>query len=385
MLKKLFYSICLLVLIIGQAAPQKGTAAEGIELYTAYTGISVTPGETIDYSFEVLNHTNTTQHVSLSIEGLQKGWQATINSDGWDVQQLSVKPGEPKSLSINVTVPLEVEKGNYQFTAVAEAESGLTAELPLAVTVSEQGTFRTELTSEQPNLEGHSDSSFEYKAELKNRTASEQNYALTSKAPEGWGVTFQADGKNVTSVTVDSNGTKEITVSVTPPETVKADTYEIPILASNESTSAELVLEAAISGKYSLEIKTPSGKLSDDITAGDEKTIDIVVKNTGTIPINDIALSSNKPTDWEVTFEPGSIPTIEPGKQETVQAIIKASENAIAGDYVVEMTATAPEASANAQFRMSVETSLIWGWIGVLIILGVVGGIYYLIRKYGRR
>ena len=367
------------------APAQKGVAAEGIELYTAYTGISVTPGETIDYSFEVLNHTNTTQHVSLSLDGLQEGWQALINSDGWDVQQLSVKPGEPKSLSINITVPLEVKKGNYQITAVAEADSGLTAELPLNITVSEQGTFRTELTSEQPNLEGHSDSSFEYKAEIRNRTASEQSYALTAQAPEGWGVTFQADGKNVTSVTVESNGTKEITVSVTPPETVKADTYEIPILASNESTSSELVLEAAISGKYSLELTTPSGKLSEDITAGDEKTIDIVVKNTGTIPINEISLTSTKPTDWEVTFEPGSIPTIEPGKQETVQATIKASDNAIAGDYVVEMTATAPEASANAQFRMSVETSLIWGWFGVLIILGVAGGIYYLIRKYGRR
>jgi len=36
-------------------------------------------------------------------------------------------------------------------------------------------------------------------------------------------------------------------------------------------------------------------------------------------------------------------------------------------------------------FRITVETSMLWGLIGVLIILVVIGGIYYLIRKYGRR
>ncbi|GAA0326153.1 NEW3 domain-containing protein [Bacillus carboniphilus] len=386
MFKKLFHSIILVGLLLGAVLPvPKGVAAEGIELYTPYTGISVTPGETIDYSMDVINHTSSNQSIQVSMNELLPEWEYTINSGGWDLQEISVQPGESESLSVNITVPLQVEKGTYTFKAVAEANSGLETELPLSVTVSEKGTFKTEMTTEQSNLEGDADSSFDYTAEIKNRTAEEQHYALIAEAPKGWTVDFEVDGKSVTSITVDSNATKNVKVSVSPATNVKSDTYQIPVRASNESTSAELVLEAAITGSYGIELSTPSGRLSEDITAGDEKTIDLVVKNTGTLPLQDISLTSSKPANWEVTFDPKKINKLEPGKSETIQATIKASKNAIAGDYVVEMEATAPESSSSAQFRMSVKTSMLWGWIGVFIIAGVIGGIFYLIRKYGRR
>jgi uncharacterized membrane protein len=68
-----------------------------------------------------------------------------------------------------------------------------------------------------------------------------------------------------------------------------------------------------------------------------------------------------------------------------VTATIKADKNAIAGDYVVSMTAKTAEKSSDATLRMTVKTSVLWGWIGILIIIAVIGGVYYLFRKYGRR
>ena len=47
--------------------------------------------------------------------------------------------------------------------------------------------------------------------------------------------------------------------------------------------------------------------------------------------------------------------------------------------------AKTPEVTADAQFRISVKTPLFWGWVGVLVILAAVGGVYCLFRKYGRR
>jgi uncharacterized membrane protein len=52
---------------------------------------------------------------------------------------------------------------------------------------------------------------------------------------------------------------------------------------------------------------------------------------------------------------------------------------------VVVMDAKTPEVTADAQFRISVKTPLFWGWVGVLVILAAVGGVYCLFRKYGRR
>ena len=57
----------------------------------------------------------------------------------------------------------------------------------------------------------------------------------------------------------------------------------------------------------------------------------------------------------------------------------------MAGDYVASLEANTAEKSATASVRVSVRTPLLWGWLGIMIILGALGGVYYLFRKYGRR
>ena len=59
---------------------------------------------------------------------------------------------------------------------------------------------------------------------------------------------------------------------------------------------------------------------------------------------------------------------IQPGQTARVFATVKATKNAIAGDYVTNIEARTQEISAKAQFRISVETSMLWGWMGILII-----------------
>ena len=66
-------------------------------------------------------------------------------------------------------------------------------------------------------------------------------------------------------------------------------------------------------------------------------------------------------------------------------ATIHADKNAIAGDYVTRLEASTPETSAEASFRVTVKTPLLWGWVGILIIMAALGSVYSLFRKYGRR
>ena len=80
-----------------------------------------------------------------------------------------------------------------------------------------------------------------------------------------------------------------------------------------------------------------------------------------------------------------TIAQLEPGKSETIKVTVTASDEAIAGDYVVTFSASSAETSSEATFRISVETSTLWGIVAVLIIALVVAGLYYIVRKYGRR
>jgi uncharacterized membrane protein len=52
---------------------------------------------------------------------------------------------------------------------------------------------------------------------------------------------------------------------------------------------------------------------------------------------------------------------------------------------MLNMECKTPEVSSKISFRISVETPLLWGWVGVLIILAALGSVWYLFRKYGRR
>ncbi|MBM7572403.1 NEW3 domain-containing protein [Aquibacillus albus] len=385
MLKRIVTVLIVLFMLGTSVVPTKTMASEHITLFTPFTGLSVTPGETIDYSVTVMNDSSQIENVAFEINNLPEGWEHTITASGRDIRQLSIKPNSEEDIDLEISVPLEVEKADYHFVLVARSNGTTLTTLPFLTTVSEQGTFETELSSEQPNLEGHADSTFSYSLDLKNRTADTQNYALNSGAPDGWGVQFQAGSKNVTSVSLEPNESKSITVDVTPPQNIKAGTYEIPIQAATGSTSADTTLEAVITGSYEIKISTPSGRLSTDITAGNDKTIDLVVENTGTAKLSSIDITASTPPNWESEFDMSTIPELEAGASKTIKATLTAPDDAIAGDYVTTFTAETAEASSDAAFRVSVETSTFWGFIGVFIILAVVGGLYYLIRKYGRR
>jgi len=377
-IKTKFFVLSLLgMMILGFC---RAETPKGITLYTPFTQISVPPGESIDYSVDVINGNEAVEDFVVSVSGIPQGWNYELKSGGWKIGQISVLPGEKKTLSLKVEVPVQVNKGSYRFKISAGTYS-----LPLTITVSAQGTYKTEFTTDQANMEGQASATFNYSANLRNRTAEEQLYAITADAPRGWNVSFRANGKQVTSVEVAPNATTNVSIEVKPPSQIEAGKFIIPVRAFTSSTSAELNFEAVITGSFTMELTTPTGLLSSSITAGDTKKIELEVRNTGSSELKGIEFSASKPADWDVTFEPNKIEALIAGGSMTVTALVKASRKAIPGDYVVKMTARTPEVSSTADFRMAVKTSMLWGWLGILVIAAVLGGVYYLFRKYGRR
>jgi len=355
--------------------------AQNLSLYTPYTKVSIPPGEAIDYAIDLINNSSAIKTTDIAVVGLPKGWDFELKSGDWRVEQLSVLPKEKKNFSLKVNVPLKINKGTYRFQVVAKGHTSL----PLMVVVSEQGTYKTEFTSDQTNMEGAANATFTYNATLRNRTAEQQVYALRAQTPPGWNISFRANGKQVSSVDIEANRTQDITIEIDPPDEIEAKTYKIPVLAGTTNTSAALDFEVVIKGSTKIELTTPTGLLSSDITAGDSKRVQLVVKNTGSGDLKNIEMKFSAPANWDVVFEPTKIPFLRSGSTDDVFATIKADKKAIAGDYVVNLEAKTPEVSSKASFRVSVETSLLWGWLGIFIILAALGGVYYLIRKYGRR
>ena len=247
---------------------------KSVILYTPYTKISVSPGASIDYSIDLINNTDQLTNANLSVSGLSSSWKHEMKSGGWSLSQLSVLPKEKKTFNLKVEVPLKVNKGNYHFVVYAG-----NAKLPLDVVVAQKGTYQTEFTTDQPNMQGNSKSTFTFSATLKNQTADQQLYALMANAPRGWNVVFKPNYKQATSAQVEANSTQNVSIDITPPANVEAGSYKIPVRAATGTTSAELELEVVVTGSYQMELTTPRGLLSTDVTAGDVKKIELEVLN----------------------------------------------------------------------------------------------------------
>lgn len=257
---------------------------------------------------------------------------------------------------------------------------GVSAQEGQDVSKSGDGSFKARLI----NLEAASNEVFRYNATLEN-SAKERVYELQADLPAGWLVTFRAEGSPVTSVRMDANKLQDIGIEINASHAAKPDKYTIPVRAISSDDTLALRLEAVVKGSYQIELTTPTGRLSEEIVAGSSRSIQLVVKNSGTIPLDNIELSSQLPTQWECRFEPSALPRLEPGKSIDVTATIQVPDKTIAGDYMAKLIAKNPNSQSEASFRIVVKTSLLSGWIGILVILLAVFLVYYLIRKYGRR
>jgi uncharacterized membrane protein len=240
-------------------------------------------------------------------------------------------------------------------------------------------------TTRLMNLEATSKETFRYNASLNNAGNRSKIYELTATLPPGWTSSFRVDGMQVSSFRLDSNKTQDLTIEITPSPEAKPGKYQIPVTATADQESLRLDLEAAVKGAYAVELTTPTGRLSDEVTEGTRKPIHLTVKNTGSLPLDALELAAQSPTKWDATFEPAKIDRLEPGKTLDVVANVHVPDKTIAGDYVSNFTVKNNNTNANAAYRVTVTTSWLAGWLGILVILLAIGIVYSLIRKYGRR
>lgn len=131
---------------------------------------------------------------------------------------------------------------------------------------------------------------------------------------------------------------------------------------------------------------TLAGTLNTSVTAGKIAPVDFVVANAGTAPIRNLAFITKKPSDkWTIEFKPDKLDALNPGEVREIKMEILAPERTIAGDYLLNLTANSPEVNRSVEFRVTVSTPTVWGWVGFGIVALVVLGLAIVFFRLGRR
>jgi len=364
-----------------------------IEMAAEYPGVEVPAEEDVSMDIIFYNKGRSDEDVNVTVVSVPEGWKARVKTYRFTVMGVHVPSGEDKRLTFEAEPDKDVKPGQYVFEVKAQTPDGqfkMAQAIMVKVKQKEEATKESKgvkLTTSYPVLRGPSDAKFEFSVEVDSKLDKDAVFDLFAQGPKGWDLNFKPayESKYISSVRLKANQSKTVAVEVKPSVLEEAGEYPINIRVSTADAKAEAELTVVLTGTYGLEAGTPTGLLSLDARQGKPANMTILVKNTGSAPNHDIKFMSFKPENWKVEFEPERIAILDPGDLKQVELIITPYEEALVGDYLVQVNVEGEKASKVLDSRVTVKASTAWGWIGIGIIVVVVAGLTGLFRWLGRR
>ena len=205
--------------------------------------------------------------------------------------------------------------------------------------------------------------------------------SATATGPAGWTITTKLADAQAASTVVKAGSSTTVTVAATPPEDAPAGHTDIAVTVTAGSKTVPGTLGIDITGSFKVTLSTPNQLVSAHGPAGSGTTQQIVVKNDGTAPLTNVAMSATQPTNWTITYDTSTIASIAPGDQATVTATITPSGDAVTGDYQITISAKVPgengtdAATNDLNMTFTVETSPLWFIAGIVLVIAILAGL----------
>jgi uncharacterized membrane protein len=368
------------------AAQDAPPPVKGMFLLTDYPSVTVRPGSTNTINLRLRNYALPPERFAFAVSGAPQGWTVTLLGGGQPAGAAMVATNDSTTMQLRLDVPDNAAMGTQNLTVTAKgASTELT--LPISVTLAKDLPAKLTVKPQLPSIRGNAKSNFEYQLDIKNDSGRNLVVALGAQAPQNFEASFteQYGSQELNSVPVDAGQSKTVKLKVRPPGTANASRYPVSVKATAEDATAETNVALEITGQPRLTVAGSDGLLSANAQAGKETSIPLVIANTGSAPADEIELTSSAQSGWKVEFDPKTVDRIAQNQTKEVQVRVTPPEKAIAGDYPTTLTATSRGETASSQFRITVETSTMWGLYGLGIIAIALLIMLAAVARFGRR
>lgn len=372
-----------LVLVSGLAAAPARAAAGDVRITTPFPYVNVQPGQTVTFDVQVT--AATPKVVALGVTGAPPGWKTTLRGGGFVIDGItaSADATKPATATLEVQVPADATEGTYPVSVTGDGAVAIPLQLKVAANVAQGVSLKTDFD----RLKKKPSESFDFTITVNNNVPVEQVFSFEADGPQGWSVTAtNANEAAAPNVKVSGGGTGSVKVSAKAPPGVAGGEYPIQVaVRSDKGGEGSITLTAVVAGEAALALSTSDQRLNLSGQAGRTVRKALVVQNTGSAALENVALTASAPTDWKVTFEPATVASVEAGKTTEVVALIRPSKDAVAGDYDLKVTSNAGSLSSDTSLRVTVKSSRLWGFVGVALIVVAVVALFGVFRRYGRR
>ncbi len=384
----LFVIVSMLGLLPGSAGVIRTALADpaDFEMAMDYPSVVAQPGKPVSLNLRLMNRGTASQQVSLSVTSAPDGWTSIIKQGAYEVRSAFLGPQENKMLTFEAAPPASAKAATYSFVIKADSPDGVNRTVTVNIGLSDRVISGTKLTSQYPVLTGPTGNKFEFKVDVNNGTGADQAYNLSANGPQGWDIKFQPafEATQISSIRVKDGETSSVNIQVQSPKIAQPGEYPVDFLISAGSEKVTASFKVALTGTTDMTLTTDSGQLNLDATAGTQTVKSVLVINSGSADLKGISLASSKPTGWDVVFEPKTL-DLAAGASKEVNVYVKPDDKSIAGDYLVTLNASTPQVFKSLDIRVTVETPTLWGWVGLVIVLVVLGGLYGVFKTFSRR
>jgi uncharacterized repeat protein (TIGR01451 family) len=367
------------------AADARTDNVQGVYLVAPYTAVTVA-APTATISLKLHNYATAPEPVTLSVSGVPAGWKAEFLGGGQPVGAAMAATGEAVDLQLRLDIPTDTKTQSADLVLHADGKSTKTA-LPLDVKLGNDLPVSLAVKAELPSLRGTPSATFSYNLNVRNDSSKDVLVSLAATLPQGFQASFskQYDQQEISSLPIKAGENQTVAMKVKLPDNVTAGNYDLEGKVSAAGVEASAPLSMHIEGQPKLALTTPDGRLSGQAEAGKSTTVTFVVTNSGTAPATKVGVTAFPPSNWKMEFEPKTIDKIDPNGKANVTATITPGDKSVAGDYMTTVTATTEGSSANADYRVSVTTSTLWGIIGIAIIAIALLAVLGAVSRFGRR
>jgi uncharacterized membrane protein len=362
-----------------------------IQIAPEYTGVVVTKGESVSIDVTVANEGRQDEVINVKLTSVPKGWTGRLKSYSFDVTGIYVKSDSSKSLTLKAEPEEGTGPGEYLFSMKAQTQDGqLSSSEKIVITVKEGEKKETKgvgITTSYPVLRGPTDAKFEFSLEVENKSDKDSIFNLSAQGPKNWEINFKPayEEKFFSSLRIKADRSESMAVEVKPYAFAEPGEYPIKVKVKSENAAGEADLKVVLTGTYKLDVGTPTGLLSLSALQGKPANLSFYVKNSGSATQNEVKFLSFKPENWKVEFQPERLEALAPGDLKQVEVTITPAEQALVGDYSVNLSVEGAKATKDMELRVRVKSSTAWGWIGIGIIVIVIAGLVTLFVRMGRR
>jgi uncharacterized membrane protein len=272
----------------------------------------------------------------------------------------------------------------------------LVFQVPMVIAADQTVPPKLTVTCQYPSLDGYTSEQMVYDLNLQLTGGSPTVFDLSVTGPSQYSLQIREIGINsaITAIKLDpaSPSPESVRVlatpnSVTPPDLSQ---YTFTFIASSGDLKQTLVLQANIKSRYSMDLVAPDGLLSKQITAGKHNYLYVTLINGGNDTLKSISVSSaiaGSPRNWQVTFDPQTLDSLAANDQREIKVDIVPDSSTVSGDYQVSIIVDSGTQSLEKQldFRVTVLSSTMWGWVGVGILVVIIVGLALMFKFVGRR